>query len=258
MSKRNVGLFVAVLLVFSAPVALSQMEQAHPVYTFVSQFQVPRAQWAQYAEDTEKNANPIFERLMADGTIIGWANTETIVHTPDGMTHSAAWSSTSLAGITRVLDEIRKAGPRPGQIAATKHEDVLLRSVYSHTTAVSGGGAGYLRVNCTLTQPGKSDDFAATIKKHLGATFEEQFKKGVATSYAMDEQYVLTGPGSLRCTVVTFSNAENMNKWAEAVAATIDKMSPEERKGWQEGILKTTVPDSRRDILARITHSAHK
>jgi hypothetical protein len=258
MSKRNLGLFVIVLLVFSAPIALSQMEMAHPVYTFVSQFQVPRAQWAQYAEETEKNTNPIFERMMADGTINGWGNFEQIVHTPDGMTHGAWWSSASLAGITRVLDEIRKGGPRPGQIAATKHEDILMRSVYSHTAAVSGSGAGYLRVNCTLTKPGMSDDFAATIKKHLGPTFEEQFKKGVATSYGMDEQYVLTGPGSLRCTVVTFSNAENMNKWAEVVAATLGKMSPEERKGWQESILNTTVSDSRRDILARITHSAHK
>jgi len=263
MSKRNiclivVGLFVVVLLVFSAPVALSQMEQAHPVYIYVSQFQVPRPNWAQFAEDTEKNVNPILERSMADGAIIGWANTENVVHTPDGMTHSTAWFSTSLAGIMRVLDELRKIGPRPSQIAATKHEDILLRTVYSHTTSVSGGGTGYLRVNCSLTQPGKADDFVATIKKYLGPTFEEQFKKGVATSYGMDEQYVLNGPGSLRCTVVTFSNAENMNKWADAIAATLDKMSPDDRKGFQEGIRGSTVPDSRRDMLARITHSAHK
>jgi len=263
MSKRSiglcgVGLFVIVMLVFSVPVALPQAEQAHPVYIYVSQFQVPRANWAQYAEDTEKTVNPILERLMADGTLLGWANTENIVHTPEGMTHSTAWSSTSLAGITRVLDELRKSGPRPSQIAATKHEDLLLRSVYSHTTAVSGGGGGYLRVNCTLAQPGKADDFVATIKKYLGSTFEEQFKKGVATSYEMDEQYVLNGPGSMRCTVVTFSNAENMNKWAEAIAATFDKMSADDRKGFQDALASSTVPNSRRDLLARITHSAHK
>ena len=263
MSKRSIRLsgvvlFVVVMFVFSGPAALSQMEQAHPVYIYVSQFQVPRASWAQFAEDTEKTVNPILERLMAEGAITGWANTESIVHTPDGMTHSTAWSSPSLAGIMRVLDELRKIGPRPGQIAATKHEDILLRSVYSHTTAVSGGGAGYLRVNCTLTQPGKADDFVATIKKYLGATFEDQFKKGVATSYGMDEQYVLNGPGSMRCTVVTFANAENMNKWADAIAATFDKMSPEDRKGFQEGLRDSTVPNSRRDFLARIIRSAHK
>ncbi len=263
MSKRSIGLSglglcVVVLLTFSVPVALPQMEQAHPVYIYVSQFQVPRANWAQFAEDTEKTVNPILERLLADGTITGWSNFENIVHTPDGMTHGTVWSSPSLAGITRVLDEIRKGGPRPAQIAATKHEDFLMRTVYAHTTAVSGGGAGYLRVNCTLAQPGKSDDFVATIKKYLGPTFEDQFKKGVATAYGMDEQFVLSEPGSMRCTVATFSNAENMNKWADAVAATFDKMTPEERKAFQDAIASSTVPNSRRDLLARITHSAHK
>jgi hypothetical protein len=258
MSKRILGFLVVAVLVFAAPAALSQMEQAHPVYTYVSQFQVPRANWQQYAEETEKTVNPIFERLFADGTISGWSNFENIVHTPDGMTHGAAWWSTSLVGITRVLDELRKAGPRPGQIAATKHEDLLLISVYGHATPVSGGGAGYLRVNCTLAQPGKADDFVATLKKYLGPTWEDQFKKGIITSYGMDAQYVLNGPGSMRCTVVTFSNAENMNKWADAIAATFDKMSPEDRKGLSEGFTNSIVPNSRRDLLARITHSANK
>jgi hypothetical protein len=258
MSKRIVGLLALVLLIFTAPAALSQAEQAQPVYTYVSSFQVPRAQWAQFTEDTEKTVNPILERLMADGALVGWGNFETIVHTHDGMTHGAWWSSTSLAGLTRVLDEIRKAGPRPGQIAATKHEDLVMRSVYSHTSSVSGGASGYLRVNCTLTQPGKSDDFVATIKKYLGPTFEDQFKKGSATSYGMDQQYVLTGPGSLRCTVVTFPSAEAMNKWADAINATIDKMSPMDSKGWQDALASTTVHDSRHDLLARITHYAHK
>src|SRR5260370_31698492 len=121
MSKRSislcvVGLFVVVLLAFSVPVALPQMEQAHPVYIYVSQFQVPRANWAQFAEDTEKTVNPILERLMADGTISGWSNVETIVHTPDRMTHSTAWSSTRPAGIRRALHEIRTVGHRAAPI----------------------------------------------------------------------------------------------------------------------------------------------
>src|SRR5579872_7023369 len=221
MLKPLVSMIVITLFALSAPLVLSQMEQAHPVYTYVSQFQVPRANWAQYAEETERTVNPIFERLFADGTLVGWGNFENIVHTTDGMTHGAWWSSTSLAGITRVLDELRKSGPRPGQIAAAKHEDFLMRTVYSRTSSVSGGGTGYLRVNCSVTQPGKSDDFVATIKKYLGPTFEDQFKKGNATSYGMDEQYVFTAPGSMRCAVFTFPDAEAMNKWADAIASTL-------------------------------------
>jgi hypothetical protein len=258
MSKRIAGLLAVAVLVLAVPAALPQMDQPQPVYTYVSEFQVPRAQWAQFAADAENTTNPILERFMADGTIIGWGNYENIVHTPDGMTNGTWWQSTSLAGITRVLDELRKTGPRPGQIASTKHEDFLLRSIYHHASSVSAPGAGYLRGNCTLTQPGKADDFVATIRKHLGPTFEDQFKKGVATYYGMDEQYVQTGPGSMRCTVVAFSSADNMNKWAEAIAATFAKMSPEERKGFFDAIGDSVIPDSRRDMLARITRSAHK
>jgi hypothetical protein len=248
---------VVTLLVFSAPAALSQTGQAQPVYTYVSQFQVPRANWPQWAEDAEKTTNPIFRRLMADGTIIGWANFETIVHTPEGMTHGASWSATSLAGITRVLDELRKLGPQPGQIAATKHEDFLMRSTMYRASSVPDG-SGYLRVVCTVAKPGKGDDYVAAVNKYLGPTFEELFKKGVTTYYGFDDQYVITAAPSLRCLVITYPNAEAMNTWAATIATRLDKMSPDEHRGWVDAQANTVEPNSRRDLMARFTHYAHK
>jgi hypothetical protein len=248
-----VGALVVVLALSSVPMALSQMEQAQPVYTYVSQFQVPRANWAQYAEDTEKIFDPIAEKFMADGTIIAWSTFETVVHTPEGYTNGAAWSSNSIAGLTRVLDELRKAGPRPGQLASTKHEDFLMQSTMHH--AVSGHWtSGYLRVVCQLAKPDKPDDYAAALTKYLGATFDEQFKKGVATSYGLDQQYVNNNAPSLRCFVVTYPDAETMDKWATAINATLGKMSAADR----EAFFGTTVSNSRRDFMARLTHYAHK
>jgi hypothetical protein len=55
--------------------------------------------------------------MTANGTIIRWSTFETVVHTADGYTHGTAWESTSIAGLMKVLDEVRKAGPRPGQDA---------------------------------------------------------------------------------------------------------------------------------------------
>jgi len=107
MMKRIAGLLVIVLAVMLVPAALPQMEPTPRVYTFVSQFQVPRANWAANSEDTEKTIVPIAEKLTADGTILSWSTFEQIVHTPDGYTHGAAWSSTSISGLMKVLDEIR-------------------------------------------------------------------------------------------------------------------------------------------------------
>jgi hypothetical protein len=255
MNKRLIGVVVGLVLaavaVVSSPIAFSQMEPTPTVYTFVSQFQVPRANWAGYSEDSEKTVVPILEKLTADGTIGGWSIFETIVHTPEGYTHGAAWSSTSISGLMKVLDEIRKGGPRPGQIAATKHEDLLMQtSMYN----AGSGTPAYLRVVCSNAKADKPETFTSTLKKLLVPTFEEQLKKGAATSYAVDQQYVNTGAQSLRCVVVTYPNAEGMDKWAAAINATMSKWTPAERAEF----LGASVLDSRRDFLARITHSGHK
>ncbi len=251
MTKRIAGLLLIVLAVMLVPAALPQMEPTPVVYTYVSQFQVPRANWAQYSEDTEKTFVPVVDKLMADGTLVGYSTFEQVVHTPDGYTHGAAWSSNTIAGLMKVLDEVRKNGPRPGQIAATKHEDLLMQSTMYH---VGSGTPTYLRVVCSMAKPDKPGEYAAALKKYLGPTFDEQLKKGVATFYGIDEQYVNTGAPSLRCLVIDYPNADGMDKWATAVNATLGKMSQADR----EAFFGTTVADSRRDIMARITHAGHK
>ena len=251
MKKRIAGLLVIVLAVMLVPAAVPQMEPTPTVYTYVSQFQVPRANWAAYSEDTEKSVVPIVEKLTADGTILSWSTFEQIVHTPEGYTHGAAWSSNTISGLMKVLDEVRKNGPRPGQVAATKHEDYLMQtSMYR----VGSGTPAYLRVVCSNAKADKPGDYTATLKKLLVPTFEEQVKKGVATYYGVDEQYVNTSAPSTRCVVITYPNAEGMDKWAAAISATMSKWSPAERAEFAG----STVLDSRRDIMARITHSGHK
>jgi hypothetical protein len=250
MLKRIVGLVVIALAVMMVPAALPQMEPAPMVYTFVSQFQIPRAQWAAYSEDSEKTVVPILEKLTADGTIQGWSTFEQVVHTPDGYTHGAAWSSITIAGLMKVLDEVRKAGPRPGQIAATKHEDYLMQTSMYH------GGTGtptYLRVVCQMAKADRPGDYAAAVKKYLVPTFDGLIKSGAATYYGLDEQYVNNGPQSMRCLVINYANADGMDKWATAVGAVLGKLSGADR----EAVFGSVVADSRRDILARITHSGY-
>jgi hypothetical protein len=251
MKKRIAGLLVIVFAAMLVPAALPQMEPTPVVYTYVSQFQVPRAHWAAYSEDTEKTVVPIVEKMTADGTILSWSTFEQVIHTPDGYTHGAAWSSTSISGLMKVLDEIRKSGPRPGQVAATKHEDLLMQSSMYR---VGSGTPAYLRVVCSNAKADKPGEYAATLKKLLVPTFEEQVKKGVATFYGVDEQYVNTAAPSTRCVVINYPNAEGMDKWAAAINATQAKWNAAERAEFAG----STVADSRRDIMARITHSGHK
>ncbi|HEV3375009.1 MAG TPA: hypothetical protein VG051_04845 [Candidatus Acidoferrum sp.] len=251
MMKRIAGLLLIVLAVMLVPAALPQMEPTPIVYTYVSQFQIPRANWAQYAEDTEKTFVPVAEKSLADGSIVSWSTFEQVIHTPEGYTHGAAWSSNTIAGLMKVLDEVRKSGPRPGQIAATKHEDYLMQSTMYHA---GSGTPTYLRVVCQMEKADKPGEYAAALKKYLVPTFDDQVKKGAATFYALDQQYVNNTAPSVRCLVIDYPNADGMDKWANAVNATLGKMSQADR----EALFGSTVADSRRDIMARITHSGHK
>lgn len=257
MLKRIAGVVaVAVMAAIAlAPTALSQMDQGQQpvVYTFVSQFQVPRANWAQYSENTEKTFVPIAEKLVADGTLLSYSTFETIVHTPEGYTHGAAWSSSTIAGLMKVLDEVRKVGPQPGQIAATKHEDYLMQTTM-YAMGTGGGAPAYLRVVCANAKPEKPEAYAAAIKKYLWPTFEDQLKKGVVNYVGIDQQYVNNSAPSWRCVVVNYPNAEAMDKWAAAVNAAFAKMSAADR----DALFGSTVTDSRRDFMARITHAGHK
>jgi hypothetical protein len=252
MLKWIAGLVVVVFaVVLMVPAAVSQMEPAPIVYTFVSSFQIPRANWAAYSEDTEKSFMPIAEKLTTDGTIVSWSTFEQVVHTPEGYTHGAAWSSNTISGLMKVLDEVRKNGPRPGQIAATKHADLLMQTSMYHA---GSGTPAYLRVICSEAKADKPWEYTAMLKKLLVPTFEEQLKKGVVTYYGVDEQYVNTSAPSTRCVVINYPNAEGMDKWAAAINTTMGKWSPAERAEYAGA----TVPDSRRDLMARITHSGHK
>src|SRR5260370_2782183 len=121
-----VGLVLVAIAVVSSQIAFSQMDPTPTVYTYVSSFHVRRATWASYSEDTEKTVVPIVEKMLADGTILSWSTFEQVIHTPDGYTHGAAWSSTSIAGLMKVLDEIPKTAPRPRQITSPKHNHLLI------------------------------------------------------------------------------------------------------------------------------------
>jgi hypothetical protein len=251
MMKRIAGLLLIVLAVMLVPAALPQMEPTPIVYTYVSQFQIPRANWAQYAEDTEKTFVPVVEKSLADGSIVSWSTFEQVIHTPEGYTHGAAWSSNTIAGLMKVLDEIRKSAPRPAQISATKHEDLLMQSTMYRA---GSGTPTYVRVVCQVAKADKPGEYATALKKYLVPTFDEQLKKGAATFYALDEQYVNTTAPSVQCLVIDYPNAESIDKWHAAINTTLGKMSDADRAAF----FGSTVADSRRDMMARITHYAHK
>ena len=140
LKSSLVGLAALAAVLSAAAPAAAQTAPATEPYTFVAQWNVPRAQWAAYVADFDKNTKPVLEKHAAAGTLISWGAFESIVHEPDGYTHGVWWTSTSYAGIEKArLELVKTAASSASLAAATGHRDYYLRSI------VGGGKAGVRR-----------------------------------------------------------------------------------------------------------------
>ena len=134
MMRWITGLVVVVLAVVIVPAAISQMESTQRVYTYVGQFQVPRANWAAYAEDTDKTFVPVAEKALADGTIVSWSTFEHIIHTPDGSALTTTQFGTLTAAQIGAL-----TGAQLGALSTTNIAALTTSQLAGVTTAGSAG-----------------------------------------------------------------------------------------------------------------------
>jgi len=253
MSKR-VALFLTVFaaLVLVPLVASAQIAPEPPTFTFVSEWAIPRAQWKEWTESNEKNVKPILDKLMADGTIIGYGLYTTFVHDESGITHGSWFETTSLAAVDKVLTEIIKLPPNPIANAATKHRDYLTRSSLRRIKAASGKD-GYLWVNYTQLQPGKGAGWRALFDKLVKPIFDELLGNGTLQAYWIEGEQVHTQDQNGVFLVLLFPNADAMDKYF----ATLQKMIAQ-NPGVGDLLSGVTVGSAHRDYLARVLHYANK
>src|SRR5580698_4813141 len=117
------------MFAFSAPAARAQQAEAPKqpvVYTYVSFFGVPRAQWGAY-EKGAASGHKVFDGLLADGTILSYGDDALEVH--EGLnapTHVGWFTSTSMAGLMKALATLRTSAPPASEIAYTMHSDAII------------------------------------------------------------------------------------------------------------------------------------
>src|SRR5215472_5874548 len=100
---------VIVVLAVAPAMAQSEMKEKPPMYTYVGDWAIPRAQWGEM-EKANAADQPTYEKAFSGGTIVGYGNDVTIVHQGDGQTHDEWWSAMSMAGLLNVLEQFYKSG----------------------------------------------------------------------------------------------------------------------------------------------------
>jgi hypothetical protein len=197
----------------SARAQMSEVKEKPPIYTYVAQWDIPRAQWA----EMEKASGPtqkIMDKAIAEGTIVGYGNDATLIHQPDGPTHDSWWSATSLAGVLNVLDQLEKSGDNTSPVFsnATAHGDSIYVSRFYNWHPGSWKG-GYTYTASYRLKPNAPDGAVETLTKNLIAPLLERLvADGTLHEYEVDTQEVHTEAPGTFLIVYLAAGADGLDK----------------------------------------------
>jgi hypothetical protein len=246
-----VGLTALAALLCSGTPAFAQAAPAAEPYTYVAEWDIPRAQWGAYLTDFDKNTKPVLEKLAAAGTLTSWGVFETIVHVPNGTSHGVWWSAPSYAGIEKArLELVKSAATSASLAAATSHRDYYLRSIAMGGKPATG--EGYLTVSSYLLKAGKGQEWKQLWDKNTKPLFDELVAKGTLLSYSIDVEDVHTDSPMWRHVVTVSPSAEADDQFVTAFDAASAKLTPEERKTralTMDGLLEA---GAHRDTYSRV------
>jgi len=220
----GIALFALVLgiSVFAAQAQTSEIKEKTPMYSYIANWALPRAQWAEMAK-VDAADSTIMEKAMADGTLVAYGNDENLIHTVEGETNDGWWSSNSMAGILKVLDQLYESGSATNPVlsTATKHWDEVLETRYYNWKSGSYKGA-YTHVGAYKLKADAPDDAVDTLSKNLVAPlFEKLLADGTIVEYEIDTAAIhTTTPGYFMIVYVT-PNADGLDKVDAAVEAAI-------------------------------------
>jgi hypothetical protein len=206
-----------VLLLGIAP-APAQAPQQATVYTYVAEWGVPRAQWGDLAKVNE-STQAIAERLVDDGTLVGYGYYVYLLHTEEGMTHGNWFQATSLGNILKARDELGKIAGASAVLAASRHRDFLNQStLYGFRPGATHNG--YLWIGHFAIKPDHVGDWSRLFGTFIRPALDELVADGTVVAYQLDTQVVHTvnGANTLSYAYVTAA-PEGIDKVRAAINA---------------------------------------
>lgn len=249
--RRALGMTAAVALL-AAPTATAQQPASPATYTFVAEWDIPRAQWGTYVTDFETHARPVLEKLAADGTLVGWGGYEAIVHSENAPSHGTWWSSTTIAGIERARAELVRMSVSMKSLASAEgHRDYLLRGLIGNGKSGSGTN-GYLSVSTYVVKPMQGQEWRRLWEQYTKPVMDELVSSGTLIGYTVDTEYVHTTNPGLRMIATLSPSAEAEDKIDAAMDAAFSKRPEEERRKVGEAFSATLEPGAHRDSYMRV------
>lgn len=229
MNRRSCSVFAGLcalalssLCMLPASAQNSEVKEKPPMYSYISNWQIPRAHWADMAKEEDAD-KATMDKALADGTIVAYGSDVNYVHTPEGYTHDDWWSSMSMAGLLNVLDQLYSSGSvdSPTLESATKHSDEVLVSRYYSWHSGPYKNAP-LQVAFYQLKPDAPDDAVELLSKNLVVPLMEKcLSDGSILEYEIDTQAIHTdAPGSFAIVWISANN-EGVDKVNAALREAI-------------------------------------
>jgi len=212
------GLTMFALCAFPSSAQAAEVKEKPPMYSYVANWQIPRAQWPEMAKANSAN-KAILDKALADGTIVGFGDDETMIHQPDAPTHDSWWSAMSMSGLMKVLDQFTGSGSAGSSVlqSATKHSDAIFVSRYYNWHPGSWKG-GYTHVSIYKLKADAPEDAVDTISKQLLVPLMEKLlSDGVILEYELDTQAIHTEAPGIFEVVYVSPTAEGLDKVNAAI-----------------------------------------
>jgi hypothetical protein len=253
---KRMSVFAALFLVLClmCPPTWSQGNpEQPPIFTYVAQWGVPRAQWADMDKVNAGN-KALLDSLVADGTLLGYGTFENRIHSEGGMTHGSWFQAASLANIFKTLDKIyaQPGGAAAPVQAASKHFDYLMISTI-HGAKTFTNSTGYLRVISAQLKPGRGDEFLEAYRRYIVPVYAKLLADGAIVAYQLDSEYNIENAPGRFFSAVLVRDAEGLDKLRLAIGELFEKNPAAEA-----ALVSAAVPNSRSDILARVSNMSHK
>ena len=205
----------------SAPVRAqgnTDEKEKPPIYTYVAEWAAPRGDWPAI-EKVDAAQKQLFEKLFADGTIIGYGRFRVVAHQEGQPTHGNWWTATSMANLLKVLSAVSAqtgASDLSKVFGESKHWDLILtsRQYGIHSGTVENG---YLRVSTYTAKPGQGEMLTTAIKAYMVPILDKLLADGAIHSYSIDREAVHSNdPNTVDVAIVT-NDADGLDKFMAAL-----------------------------------------
>jgi len=244
---------MALIIGLSEQKASAQMAAEKPVvYTFVMEWDVPRAMWGDYEKQMATTGETL-KKSVDDGTLISYGMFSTVSHQEGAANHGTWMSSSSIANLMKVLDVLRASPTSTSPVvSASKHWDYVVssRDYAAHSGTFTNG---YLRVATWIGKEGANDPGGKIEKASMVALCEKLMADGALHAYSIDREIIHTMDVNAFFVVLVTNGPEGLDKFNAAVD-DMGKNNPASLAAFRSLLSE----NGHRDTLAKVTTTVHK